>query len=763
MMRRPLNAQKLNLWDFALRPSVFRLSVSLRHLIAVAVVAVASLAATGPARADEARPAASGTSGEANTGKLAFDPASLDPPADARRQLDDYFRAQTRKLTDRTLADIQTAEDWNAARGEYRRQLAEMLGLDPMPPRTPLEPVVTGVVEDHGVSVEKIHFQSMPGLYVTANLYRPVKVEKPLPTILYVCGHARAVEDGVSLGGKTSYHHHGVWFARNGYVCLVIDTIQLGEIEGTHHGTYRYGMWWWNNRGYTPAGVEAWNGIRALDYLETRPEVDAKRFGITGRSGGGAYSWWVAALDERIAAAVPVAGITSLQNYVVDGCVDGHCDCMFMVNTYRWDFPLVAALVAPRPLLISNTDKDSLFPLEGVVDVHGRARRIYRLLDADDRLGLQITEGPHKDTQELHTHAFRWFNRFLRDTDELISIPAEKVFQPQALRVFEQLPGDERVTTIHESFVAAKDPRAFPESSTALEAERATVTAELAAKAFGGWPTADETVSLEVAADFHFTVDGVRVRGFHFDSEPGVRLPLYLLDVPGEVPSEVAGEKPAEKAPAVELVVLNQADWEGVAAGLREAASRAGESAATVPANSQPADSPWRDLIGRDRPAADRIVVYFPPRGIGATAWGGDDRTRTQIRRRFMLLGQTEGGMRIWDIRRAIRSLGAIDGLPASDLQLRAGGDAAVLSLHAALFEPQVKALTLSPLPAENRLGPDLLNVSRFVELPTLALLVAGQGTQLNIGGDTDAIEPWLEVARAQRELQLPGEFRISP
>ena len=125
-------------------------------------------------------------------------------------------------------------------------------------------------------------------------------------------------------------------------------------------------MWWWNCRGYTPAGVEAWNCIRALDYLETRKEVDAKRIGVTGRSGGGAYSWWIAAIDERIKVAVPVAGITDLQNHVVDGCVEGHCDCMFMVNTYRWDYPLVAALVAPRPLLISNTDKDTIFPLDGV-------------------------------------------------------------------------------------------------------------------------------------------------------------------------------------------------------------------------------------------------------------------------------------------------------------------------------------------------------------------------------------------------------------
>src|SRR6185436_11490576 len=185
--------------------------------------------------------------------------------------------------------------------------------------------------------------------------------------------------------------------ARNGYVCLLIDTLQLGEIQGLHHGTHRENMWWWNSRGYTPAGVEAWNAIRALDYLQSRPEVDGSRMGVTGRSGGGAYSWWLVALDDRIKVAAPVAGITDLQNHVVDGCVEGHCDCMYVINTYRWDYPQVAALAAPRPLLIVNTDSDSIFPLDGVVRVRDFVRRVYELHHAVTNLGLVIGPGPHKD------------------------------------------------------------------------------------------------------------------------------------------------------------------------------------------------------------------------------------------------------------------------------------------------------------------------------------------------------------------------------
>ena len=103
--------------------------------------------------------------------------------------------------------------------------------------------------------------------------------------------------------------------------------------------------------GYTSAGVECWNAMRALDYLQTRPEIDSSRLGVTGRSGGGATSWWIAAADERIKAAVPVAGISDLQAHLLEGIeprlrkgvITGHCDCMYFINLYRWDFTQLIA------------------------------------------------------------------------------------------------------------------------------------------------------------------------------------------------------------------------------------------------------------------------------------------------------------------------------------------------------------------------------------------------------------------------------------
>ena len=276
---------------------------------------------------------------------------------------DDYFKAETASISQASLSNIHSLVDWEACRPELRREAAEMLGLDPMPERTPLNPVLTGKIEQKDFTVEKLYFQSSPHLYVTANLYLPKPLPKSAPAILYLCGHLPVITNGVSFGNKTAYQQHGIWFARNGYVCLVVDTLQYGEILGHHRGTYDEGAWWWNARGYTPAGVETWNAIRCLDYLDSLPEVDTNRLGVTGRSGGGAYSWFLAALDERVKVIAPVAGITDLKNYCVDGMVDEHCDCMFLVNTYRWDYPLLAALSAPRPLMLANTDTDQFFPL----------------------------------------------------------------------------------------------------------------------------------------------------------------------------------------------------------------------------------------------------------------------------------------------------------------------------------------------------------------------------------------------------------------
>ena len=116
---------------------------------------------------------------------------------------------------------------------------------------------------------------------------------------------------------------------------------------------------------------------------------------------------------------------------------------MFFLNTYRWDFPQVAALIAPRPLLIGNSDKDKLFPLDGVVRIYNQTRRIYRLYGQTNQLGLLITEGPHADTQDLQLPVFRWFNRFLKGQDPLIEMAAAGVLHARPTPRLRQAARDE--------------------------------------------------------------------------------------------------------------------------------------------------------------------------------------------------------------------------------------------------------------------------------------------------------------------------------
>src|SRR5258708_32874252 len=150
--------------------------------------------------------------------------------------IDKYLAAETDKLAQKFLDGAKSLADWQKIRPRLYQEYMDMLGLWPIPEKTPLKATVTGQVEAHGVVVEKLHFQSKPGLYVTANYYRPNTLtdKQKLPAIVYVCGHSAKGRDG----NKTAFQDHGFWFANNGYVCIVLDTLQLGEIAGIHHGTY---------------------------------------------------------------------------------------------------------------------------------------------------------------------------------------------------------------------------------------------------------------------------------------------------------------------------------------------------------------------------------------------------------------------------------------------------------------------------------------------------------------------------------------------
>ncbi len=618
-----------------------------------------------------------------------------------------FFKAETDAIASKPLQDVKSAEEWKAKRPEFQRQLREMLGLDPMPPRTDLKVEVRGVVERPDFAVERILYQSSPGLYVSANLYRPKVVGKPLPAVLYVCGHGRVEKDGVIYGSKAHYQHHAAWYAANGYVCLVVDTLELGEVPGHHHGTYRRGRWWWQSRGYTPAGVEVWNGIRGLDYLCSRPEVDPDRLGVAGRSGGGAMSWYLGAVDDRLKVVIPAAGITDLQDHVVnrapngpntDGVIDGHCDCMFFVNTYRWDYTMLAALVAPKALLFENTHADPIFPEPGVRRIFKQLENVYGWYGARDRLDLIVGDGGHVDSEELRHPEFAWFEKHfkgdaaqpldaIQEPDRAVPIELLKVLEPGK-------PLPENVNdTIDESFV----PRAIPPAPTAeaWNAIKDRLRAEAVAKAFPSpfhgpklaYPWRDVNESYVVKAAL-----GMKTLDFEYPSWPYPTQRLWAFHDPDV--SKVAG---------IDLVVMTAEDWKRYAPLID-----------AFEGDADPSGLPEFAEV-KAKANAGTMTALFAPLGIGRTAWPAS--RDVSVRRRFALLGLTLDGCRVAEVRQVLRGLQGLNGPPVT---LIARGEAAPVALWAAALEKDhtPARIVLQTPPATVRDGPAFLNLGRILDMP---------------------------------------------
>jgi dienelactone hydrolase len=655
---------------------------------------------------------------------------AAEPPPDysrGQKMLDAYFRRRVREIEENCLKDIGTKQDWERQRPELRRQFLDMIGLWPLPPRTDLKATVTGTIDAGSFTVEKLHFQSKPGLYVTGNLYVP-KNAKALPAILYVCGHGNIVKDGVSYGSKVFYQHHPTWFAQNGYVCLILDTLELGEIPGEHHGTSRIGEWWWQSMGYTPAGVECWNAMRALDYLETRPEVDPKRMAVTGRSGGGATSWWLAAADDRPQCIIPVAGIADLHSHLIEGelnpykkggVIAGHCDCMYMVNTYQWDFPLVAALCAPRPLMLGNSDVDSIFPVGGYRRLAEKVRKVYDLYGAGEKFTVLETAGPHKDTPELRLGAFRWLNHWLKHDNGPVVETVREPFTPQQLKVLKEIPPDARNKRIQNTFItkAKVDIPADPEAIKKWwPKQREEWMKVLKEQVFRGWPKNPPPLNVRLASDI--TKDGLRLRAYDFVSEEDVELRLWVeTAVDAEEPRHLTLECVGEKQLSDELAVLGPAFAEAFPGArlpeqdksqLRERAKRL----------------KWRDTA----------FAMLAPRGIGPTAWASDgSKDDVLARRRFALIGQTLDGQRVWDVLRALVVLRQQDQFKKSELKLLGRQTMAGIAVHTAVFESDIQRLEFEALRLLGASQPIFLNILRSLSVENVYALVLPEEIELAI------------------------------
>ena len=326
------------------------------------------------------------------------------------RQLDSLdFSLASYAGSERSLAfDAPGRPDLEAWRRELRSRLVDLIGGFPEEP-CPLSPTVTETVEFRDYTRETVHFQSRPDSTVFGYLLTPRRLRAPAPAVLCLHGHGRGVDDivGIREDGKMRSRLGGyqkdfaLQCVRRGYVALAIEQLGFGH---RRDATARA------NRpktsscmpsagaalllGQTMIGWRVWDAIRAIDYLATRPEVDPERLGVMGISGGGATSFFTAALEPRLRAAVVSGYFCTFRDSILSL---PHCIDNYIPGILRYaEMYDLAGLIAPRSLFVETGTDDRIFPVDATRYAVGKAREIYRAMDAEDRLGFEVFEGTHQ-------------------------------------------------------------------------------------------------------------------------------------------------------------------------------------------------------------------------------------------------------------------------------------------------------------------------------------------------------------------------------
>lgn len=359
----------------------------------------------------------------------------LGPP----KTLNDYFPFVAPK----------TKEAWEARRKQLREQLLVATGLWPLPEKTPLNAVVHGKIERDGYTIEKVYFASMPGHSVCGNLYRPKGAEEgknaKRPAVLCPHGHwangrffeanANAVAadkkrgaETTDNGAKSPLQARCANLAMLGFVVFHYDMVGYADSTAIAH-----------RAGFTDAqaelrlqnfmGLQTWNSIRALDFIESLPDVDAKRIGVTGASGGGTQTFMLCAIDDRPAAAFPAVMVsTAMQG----GCICENCSYL-RVNTGNVE---IAALFAPKPQAFSCADD---WTKEFMTKGFPQLQELYALYGAKDKVAAKAwLDFPHNYSQPSREFMYSWFSKWLLGKDGHVEEKPFTFTPPKELSVFDE-------------------------------------------------------------------------------------------------------------------------------------------------------------------------------------------------------------------------------------------------------------------------------------------------------------------------------------
>lgn len=482
--------------------------------------------------------------------------AQAQPPDPFLQWLDQ--RAQ--KLLDqreREIAAIQTSAAATRRSEVVRRKLLASMGGLPAY-SGPLRARITGQLRAETHIIEKVIFESLPGFYITGNLYRPLAPGR-FPAILVPAGHTQE--------GKPEAQVLAANLARKGFIALTYDPIGQGEREQTYLPQLGRALSGGGGNEHLELGARSiligqsvaryfiHDAKRSVDYLISRADVDAARIGVAGCSGGGAIATYAAAFDTRIKAAAAACFISTFRSLYTGPTADSEMTLpSLLVNGIDWaDF---FELRPSLPWLMMATEEDYFTPA-AARPVYDEARRWYALYGAEDRIRFHVGPGPHgtpiESREEIYRWMIRWLNNGQGDARDLpVKIYTNRELQVTASGNVDNEPNSRKLyQVIAAEYRATKAPR--PVAALLAELKRLGVPS-------AGAPPVPEIG--ETAAG-----SGFRTQQIRFESDPGVTVAarLYLPDTPGRKPAAVVVE---EKRLPVPLFVQRSQSTAAIAEGL---------------------------------------------------------------------------------------------------------------------------------------------------------------------------------------------------
>jgi cephalosporin-C deacetylase-like acetyl esterase len=551
-----------------------------------------------------------------------------------------HWRARSAKVAAlRSPAQVEERQRY------IRRTLLEAIGG--FPAKTPLNARITGGFTRNGYRVEHLIFESQPKFFVTANVYVPTDAKPPFPAILGVAGH--------SATGKAIATYQQAWIGmvKRGFLVVAFDPPGQGERSeyfdaalgksSVGIGTGEHNMAGPQTllTGGTLARYEVWDGIRAFDYLLTRKDVDPKRIGVAGNSGGGTQSAYLAVFEPRLAACVISCYMTDWAKlWTKPGPQDAEQNFPGFLSA-GLNFGDFMIAFAPKPVTMLTGIRD-YFPIEGARDTYAEAKRVFEVLDAPGRAGYFEYDDEHGWHKPRREATYRWLTKFLQGKEDDSS---EAVIEPEPENLLNATPTGQVSTSFGGETVQSLNlkiaEKLFAGRTAAHIAEpeklRAVVARRLRMPARAGVPK----------------VTAVRPDSLLIESEPGIRIParLFVPSGPGKHPAMIYVNSGGKSANPAHIESLRHRGY---------------------------------------------VVLAIDPRGWGESGPGNESggSSASRLAQRAMLIGKPLAGMQVYDVLASFDYLVSRQDVDPSRVGIRGFGSGGVIALLAGALEPAVATIT---------------------------------------------------------------------